>query len=223
MAQPGDFHAAGPPARPGEQNLPLSTSPGPGPVYPSGSLMQVRGTYIVQETGEGIAIIDQHALHERILYSQIRRRLDAGNLQGQRLLVPEVVDVTPAERLALETAHEALLKLGIDVELFGEDAVAFHSFPAVLGDVNRERLTRDLISDLVQARGPRSLDDALTALAALLACHSAVRAGDSLSPEELDALLRKAEETEARYACPHGRPTKLVLTFDELERRFKRK
>lgn len=223
VAQPGDFHAAGSTAHPGGQGLPFSRSPGTGPVYPSGSLMQVRGTYIVQETDEGIAIIDQHALHERILYSRIRQRLDAGNLQGQRLLVPEVVEVTPAERLALETAHEALLKLGIDVEPFGEDAVAFHSFPAVLGDANRERLTRDLISDLVQARGYQSLDDALTALAALLACHSAVRAGDSLSPEELDALLRKAEETEAHYACPHGRPTKLVLTFDELERRFKRK
>jgi len=185
--------------------------------------MQVRGTYIVRETDEGIAIIDQHALHERILYAQIRRRLAQGPLQGQKLLVPEVVEVTPAERVAVERSRETLSKLGFEVALFGEDAVAFHSFPSVLGEADRERLVRDLLSQVTGSQAARTVEQALHDMAALLACHAAVRAGDALTGEELDALLETAEQTEARYACPHGRPTKLVLTFEELERRFKRR
>lgn len=192
------------------------------PAGASGPLMQVRGTYIVQETREGIAIIDQHALHERILYARIRARLGEGKLQGQRLLVPEVIETTPAERVALERSRDLLARFGIEAEPFGEEAVAFHSFPAVLGDVNREKLIRDLLADMVETGRGGPVEEALTDMAALLACHGAVRAGDALSSEELSALLETAEQTEKRYACPHGRPTKLVLTFEELERRFKR-
>jgi DNA mismatch repair protein MutL len=188
-----------------------------------GSLLQVRGTYIVQETDEGIAIIDQHALHERIVYAEVSRRLAEGNLQGQRFLIPEVVEVTPEEKLAVENSRGILARLGIDVEVFGDNAVAFNSFPAVLPDVDRQRLTRDVIADLLRAPSSRSLDGALTALAEVIACHAAVRAGEVLNREELSALMERAEHTQSRYACPHGRPTKLVLTFDELERRFKRR
>ncbi len=188
-----------------------------------GSLLQVKGTYIVQETDEGIAIIDQHALHERIVYADVRRRLAEGNLAGQRLLIPDVVEVTPEERLAVERSRDLLARLGMDAEIFGDDTVAFNSFPAALADAKRDRLARDVISDLVASGSSRSIDEALTAMAELIACHAAVRAGDALGAEELEALLAKAENTESRYACPHGRPTKLVLTFDELERRFKRR
>ncbi len=188
-----------------------------------GSLLQVRGTYIVQETDEGIAIIDQHALHERIVFAEVRRRLAEGSLAGQRLLIPDVVEVTPEERIAVERSRALLARLGIDVEVFGEDALAFNSFPAVLGSVDRDRLVRDIVADLAQAGNARPLDDAVTALAEVIACHAAVRASQTLDPSELSALVEKAETTEARYACPHGRPTKLVLTFDELEKRFKRR
>jgi len=191
-------------------------------MQPPGSLMQVRGTYIVSETDEGIAIIDQHALHERVLYTEIRSRLAEGDLQGQRLLVPEILDVTPAEKVALERSGELLGKLGIDAEPFGEDSFAFHSFPAVLGDIDREKTVRELTSNLA-AGASRPLDEALDALAEILACHAAVKAGDVLQPEEVHHLLEEADRTEGRFACPHGRPTKVILTFDELERRFKRK
>lgn len=188
-----------------------------------GSLLQIRGTYIVQETDEGIAIIDQHALHERIVYAEVRRRLQEGNLQGQRLLIPEVVEVTPEEKLAVERSKDLLGRLGLDVEVFGENEVAFNSVPAVLASVDHARLVRDVVSDVVRSGRSRTLDDSVTALAEIIACHAAVRAGETLNSEELSALMRKADETEARYACPHGRPTKLVLTFDELEKRFKRR
>lgn len=215
----------GPPAMPGGHYGASFPAQGPYPRTPAllGSLMQVKGTYIVKEGNEGIEIIDQHALHERILYGEIRKRLAEGNLQGQRLLVPEVIEVTPAERAALAKAGELFARLGVEAEAFGEDAFAFHSFPAVLGDVNGTRLARALASDIVASGRSQSVEEALDALAELLACHAAVRAGDLLEPEELEALLEKAVDTEGRFACPHGRPTKLVLTFDELERRFKRK
>ncbi len=202
--------------------LPIQ-APEAGQLHAAGSLMQVRGTYIVQETGEGIAIIDQHALHERVLYGEVRKRLAEGDLQGQRLLVPEVIDVTPAEKQALEGSRELLAKLGIDAESFGEDSFAFHSFPAVLGDVDRQRLIRELTSDLLAEGRARPIERAIDEMAQLLACHAAVRAGDALSGDQLQALMEKADEAEARFACPHGRPTKLILTFDELEKRFKRK
>ncbi len=192
-------------------------------VQPPGSLMQVKGTYIVRETDEGIVIIDQHALHERVLYGEIRARLAQGGLQGQRLLVPEIAEVTPAERIALEESRDLLARLGIDGEPFGEDAFAFHSFPAILGDASREKLLRELISEVAAGRSAKPVEEALDALAEILACHSAVRAGDVLEAEELTALLEQAGEAEGRFACPHGRPTKLLLTFEELERRFGRK
>jgi len=206
---------AGYPARAGGPCAAETAAPRP--------LMQVRGTYIVRESDEGIEIIDQHALHERVIYNEVRRRLADGSLQGQRLLVPEVVEVTPAERAALEAAGEILSRLGIEAAPFGDDAFAFHSFPAVLGEVDGARLARELASDIAAGRSGRSVDEAIDALAELLACHAAVRAGDPLDGEELQALMEKARSTEGRFACPHGRPTKLVLTFDELERRFKRK
>lgn len=190
---------------------------------PQGNLLQVRGTYIVQETNEGIAIIDQHALHERIIYAEVRRRLAEGRLSGQRLLIPDVIEVSPEERLAAERSGEVLGRLGIELATFGEEALAVNAFPAVLGDADRERLVRDVLSEIMQAPGSRTIEEALTALAEVVACHAAVRAGEALNGEELAALVAKAEETEARYACPHGRPTKLVLTFEELERRFKRR
>ena len=192
-------------------------------VAQQGNLMQVRGTYIVQETDEGIAIIDQHALHERIIYAEVRKRLSEGNLAGQRLLIPDVMEVSPEERLAIERSRDILAKIGMDVAAFGDNTVAVNSFPAVLGNADRERLVRDVVSDLAQSGRSRSVDEALTAMAELVACHAAVRAGDTLDAGELAALMQKADETEARYTCPHGRPTKLVLTFDELERRFKRR
>ncbi|MHC4712367.1 MAG: DNA mismatch repair endonuclease MutL [Planctomycetota bacterium] len=204
----------------------LLAPPGPpvgGFLQPPGSLMQVKGTYIVRETDEGIVIIDQHALHERVLYGEIRARLAEGGLQGQRLLVPEIVEVTPAERIALEECRGLLARIGIDGESFGEDAFAFHSFPAVLGDSPREKMLRELISEIAANRSVKPVEEALDALAEILACHSAVRAGDVLEAEELQALLEKAGEAEGRFACPHGRPTKLLLTFEELERRFGRK
>ncbi len=189
----------------------------------TGPLMQVRGTYIVKESDDGIEIIDQHALHERVIYAEVRRRLEEGSLQGQRLLVPEVIEVTPAERTALEKARDAFGRLGIEAEAFGQDAFAFHSFPAVLGDMDRRSLLQALISDLSAGGHGRSMEEALDSLAELLACHAAVRAGDILGTEELQSLMEKARSAQGRFACPHGRPTKLVLTFDELERRFRRK
>jgi len=206
------------------QPLPMSAQIAGAPqALAQGSLMQVRGTYIVQETDQGIAIIDQHALHERIVFAEVRHRLTEGNLQGQRLLIPEIMTVTPEERLAVERSKELLARFGIDVETFGDDALAFNSFPAILTSLDREKLAHDVISDCLQAERSRSLEDAITAMAEVIACHAAVRAGEPLGSEELSALMQKAETTEARYACPHGRPTKLVLTFDELERRFKRR
>ena len=212
--------------RPGAAGMPFAGAAMPqgfAPPLQQGSLLQVRGTYIVQETDEGIAIIDQHALHERIVYAEVSRRLTEGNLQGQRLLIPEVLEVTPEEKLAVERSLDLLGKLGIQAEVFGDNAVAFSAFPAILGAADREKLARDVVSDLVRSGESRSLEAALTALSELIACHAAVRAGELLNADELSALMQKADQTEARYACPHGRPTKLVLTFDELERRFKRR
>ena len=138
-------------------------------------------------------------------------------------MIPDVMEVSPEERLAIERSRDILAKIGMDVAAFGDNTVAVNSFPAVLGNADRERLVRDVVSDLAQSGRSRSVDEALTAMAELVACHAAVRAGDTLDAGELAALMQKADETEARYTCPHGRPTKLVLTFDELERRFKRR
>ncbi len=184
--------------------------------------IQVHDSYLIAETGDGMVVIDQHALHERILYEEMRNRVAKGKIESQRLLVPEPVDLPAAEAVLLIEQSEMLSQLGIDVESFGGDTVLLRSFPAMLAHVNPERLVRDLAEHLRTQPLPPTRDGLLADLMHMIACKGAVKAGQHLSPPEIDALLARGHVAANSHHCPHGRPTALVFTKADLEKQFGR-
>jgi DNA mismatch repair protein MutL len=184
--------------------------------------LQIQNRYIVTESNQGLEIIDQHALHERILYEQLRERVLAGRLESQRLLVPEPVTLTPAEAAAAIEAQETLSRLGIEVQPFGGDTVLVSSYPAMLGRLNPAEILRSAVERLMSGGAGVERRDLLDELLHMCACKAAIKAGDYLTPEEVAALLEQRHGYQDAHHCPHGRPTALVFTREELDRRFKR-
>jgi DNA mismatch repair protein MutL len=184
--------------------------------------LQVHDSYLIAETEDGMVVIDQHALHERILYEELRKRLERGGVESQHLLVPEPVDLPPAEAAAVLEQREALRELGIGVEPFGGDTVLVSSTPAMLAGVAPDRLVRDLAEHFRTRPLPPTRDGLLADLLHMVACKAAVKAGQRLTPEEVAALLERRHLVADSHHCPHGRPTALVFTKSELERQFGR-
>jgi DNA mismatch repair protein MutL len=189
--------------------------------------VQLFNTYLVAETAEGIVIIDQHALHERILYEELFTRMTRGQLEGQRLLLPEILPVNPKQQAALEQVRPMLLKLGIEVEGFDAQSVAVHTFPSLLSKVSPREFLRDLLDRLMDYAGSAAAkltpEELLHELLDMASCKAAVKAGYPLSQDEIAALLARKEQVDRSSNCPHGRPTTLKLTINDLERQFKRK
>ena len=184
--------------------------------------LQVHNTYLVSETPEGMIVIDQHALHERVIYEQIRGKVVDGKLESQRLLVPEPVSLPPAEAAAVLEQTELLEQLGISISPFGGGTVLVSAYPAMLNNQNPAEMLRSVADQIVE--GGKTLDqrDLVDELLHMISCKAAVKAGDRLSPEEITALLEHRELCQDAHHCPHGRPTSLVFSRDELDRRFKR-
>ncbi len=184
--------------------------------------MQVHNRYLVVEEPQGIVVIDQHALHERVLYEQLRERVAGGPLPTQRLLVPQVVELTPEELATVRENQALLAQLGFELEAFGGQAVAVQSHPALLPPGRLEEAFRELVHRLSQAPGTPGAEAVLDPLLHLLACKAAVKAGDPLSEAEIQALLRQRHLAQNTHHCPHGRPTALLLSREELDRQFLR-
>jgi len=214
----GPTEGAGSPGSPGSEELapdaPIAAS--------RASAVQIHNRYLVAESREGVTIIDQHALHERILYEQLRRRVDSGAVETQALLVPEPVDLSAAEAAAA-LEHRALLgELGMKIEPFGGDTVLLSGYPAMLANLNPAEVLHELVERLLSGGKPPERRDLLDELLHTIACKAAIKAGDRLAPEEIEALLSQRHVIDDAHHCPHGRPTALVFTREELDRRFKR-
>lgn len=183
---------------------------------------QIHNRYLVTENNEGMVVIDQHALHERVLYEQIREKALSGRLEFQRLLVPEPVTLAPAEAAAALDAKETLARLGIQIEPFGGDTILVSSYPAMLANIHPGELLRQVVEGLLGADKSPERHDLLDELFHMIACKAAIKAGDRLAPEEITALLEQRHLYQDTHHCPHGRPTSLVFTREELDKRFKR-
>ena len=184
--------------------------------------MQIRDTYIVVETAEGLTLIDQHALHERIMYEYLRPRVLNNAVESQRMLVPETVELTPKETALLLEYADVLGQLGLGVQEFGRQTVLVDRYPVMLKKANLPQLIRDLAEQLDQPEKPPDRRDLLDSLLHMMSCKAAIKAGQRLSPEEIDSLLAQRHLIDDAHHCPHGRPTALVLTENELERQFGR-
>jgi DNA mismatch repair protein MutL len=184
--------------------------------------IQIQNRYIITEDERGMLVIDQHALHERILYEQIRKKVLAGELEIQRLLVPEPVTLASAECALVLEQQDQLRQLGLEVEAFGGDTVLVSSYPAMLRRVRIEELLRSVIEIMIVDGDQPDKRDLLDELMHMMSCKGAVKAGDSLTPDEIESLLEWRALCQDSHHCPHGRPTSLVFTQDELDKRFQR-
>jgi len=185
--------------------------------------LQTHNTYIVAETPDGLVIIDQHALHERILYEELFARATRGPLEGQRLLIPEILPINPRHAAALETVRPLLATLGIEITDFDSQSIAVHSFPSLLSKVSPREFLRDLLDKLLEVGSKLTPEELLHEVLDMASCKAAVKAGYPLSSDEIAALLARKEQVDRSSNCPHGRPTTLRLTISDLERLLKRK
>lgn len=183
---------------------------------------QVFEGYWVCEGPEALYLIDQHAAHERVVFERLRRSYGTGELPRQYLLTGEAVEVGPAARARLEECQTELLAAGFELESFGHSAVLVRAVPVLLADGDPGVLVRDLAEELVELESPQRLREAMDRVFARLACHSAVRVGQRLGPEQIQALLQAMDEAELPGNCPHGRPAFLSWPRGELERLFRR-
>ncbi|MEO7270976.1 MAG: DNA mismatch repair endonuclease MutL [Vicinamibacterales bacterium] len=194
----------------------------PGDVRPMIPLGQFRDTFIIAVDDEGVAIIDQHVAHERILFEQISERLSAGRLESQRLLTPMIVDLSPAQRQALAAHRATLEQFGLEVEDFGGDSLRLSAVPTLLDPAECEATVRALAEDLDGLDKGSAAKDALGRVAATMACHAAVKANYPLTLTQMRFILDELRRTAYSSVCPHGRPVVLRLSRREIEKNFHR-
>jgi DNA mismatch repair protein MutL len=194
----------------------------PGLIRPMIPLGQFRDTFIIAVDDEGVAIVDQHVAHERVLFEQVMERLTSGRLESQRLLTPLVLELSAAQRDALRQHAATLERLGIDLEEFSGGAVRLSAVPALLDPSECEAAVRALAEDLEGLDRGSGAEDALRRIAATMACHAAVKANDTLTLEKMRYILQELRRTAFSSVCPHGRPVVLRLTRREIEKNFQR-
>jgi DNA mismatch repair protein MutL len=179
---------------------------------------QVGPGYLVAEGPHGLVLIDQHAAHERVLYNRLLERLRSGRGMSQALLIPQAVDVEPALVAAAADHRADLANLGLEYEEFGPRSLRITAVPVEMPSGRATAAVQETLAALAENRG----DGALELAAAALACHSAVRFGDVLDMAEQRRLVADLESTEESVTCPHGRPTRLLVEWQELTRHFRR-
>ena len=185
-------------------------------------LGQFRDTFIIAVDEEGIAIIDQHVAHERILFERITERLSSGRLESQRLLEPMLIELAPNARQALRAHAADLERLGFEIDEFGGESIRIAAFPALLRREESSAVLRALAEDLENLDRAATFDEAIKRVSATMACHAAVKANYPLTHEKMLHILDGVRRTAYSTVCPHGRPVMFRMTRQELERWFER-
>jgi DNA mismatch repair protein MutL len=185
------------------------------------AIAQLHGVYILAQSGEGMVLVDMHAAHERVMYENMKKLL-SGQTAQQQLLMPEVLQVTPAQADIADEHSEEFSKLGFSVSRMGPDQLALRAIPSLLAGRDPGSIVRDVLSDLLEQGSSRRVEESINHLLATMACHAAVRAQRNLTLPEMNALLREMEGTERADQCNHGRPTWVRLSMQDLDRLFLR-
>jgi DNA mismatch repair protein MutL len=191
-------------------------------ILPMKPLGQFRHTYILAVDQDGIAIIDQHVAHERVLYERIYERLTSGRLQSQRMLAPLVFELDASQVAGIEAHMADLERLGFEVAPFGGKSVRVSAMPSLIAVQDVEPTLRALGQDLEGFDRAGRVDDVLKHIAATMACHAAVKANDPLPLEKMQFILDELHATAYSTVCPHGRPVMLRITRREIEKSFQR-
>ena len=187
-------------------------------------LGQIAGSYILAETGEGLIVLDQHAAHERIAYEDILKSLEAGSAPSQSLLLPVTFELSFKEAQLCEEHLEILTRVGFGITHIGKNTFCIDATPAWLGNVEATTIVQDFLQAVGDGRGKKPLCDRREDIAKTLACKSyTVKAHETLRREEMEHIVQRLGRAEQPFTCPHGRPTLIKLTLDDLARQFKRK
>jgi DNA mismatch repair protein MutL len=185
--------------------------------------LQVLDCYLVVEVPpDAVWFLDQHALHEAILFAHLQQRLRAGTLESQRLLLPETVTLPATQAATVLGQRKALADLGLVVEDFGGGTVLLTGYPALLDKRSPRTLLQAVVEHLASRERAPSPKQLCHDLLSVMACHAAVRAGDRLTAAAIAALLAQRHLAADSHHCPHGRPTALRFTRHDLDRQFRR-
>lgn len=184
--------------------------------------MQIMDCYLLVETEQGLTIIDQHALHERIMYEYLRPRVLSRSVESQRMLIPETVEL-PARDAALILEHqELLLQFGFGIEEFGTGTLLVNAHPVMFRRAGLSQIIREMAEQLAASEKQPTRRDLLDSMLHMMSCKAAIKSGQRLTPEEIASLLAQRHLVEDAHHCPHGRPTALTLSQADLDRRFGR-
>jgi DNA mismatch repair protein MutL len=185
-------------------------------------LGQILGCYLVCASPRGLALIDQHAAHERIFFEKFRRQLFEGEVQKQSLLIPQSIELTAGELLLVEQKLALLEGLGFVLEPFGPYGYAITAVPALLPEGDYRPLVQRMVAELAEVDSSEKLRQHLEERLATMACHSVIRANRRLEMSEMRALLCELDQVDFATQCPHGRPVLIQFGHDDLDRMFKR-
>jgi DNA mismatch repair protein MutL len=186
------------------------------------AIAHLHNIYILAETPRGIILVDAHAAHERVTYERLKQQYQQGAVPSQPLLLPLRINVSSAEADLAEQEHEFFSSLGFELNRSGPETIILRSTPALLGNIDKETLIRDVLADMTEHGISHRIQEQSNQLLATIACHGAVRAHRRLSIEEMNALLRDMEQTERSGQCNHGRPTWIELSTNDLDKFFMR-
>ncbi|MGH9771842.1 MAG: DNA mismatch repair endonuclease MutL [Candidatus Acidiferrales bacterium] len=196
--------------------------PGPGEIADLKPLGQVNSSFIVAVNGEGLWIIDQHVAHERVLFEQHLRARREGELGGQRLLMPLIVELNPRQLATFEQIGEELRANGFEAEEMGARSVAIQAAPAGIASGDAEKLLCEILDGIARENQAISIDSLQSKIAASTSCHAAIKVNTPLDSKKMEWLLGELAKTEYPMSCPHGRPVVLRYPVREIERAFKR-
>jgi DNA mismatch repair protein MutL len=185
-------------------------------------LGQILGCYLVCSSPRGLALLDQHAAHERVAFERLRQQMRANAVERQTLLLHQIVELSAGESMMLEKQLDVLERYGFTLEPFGPSSYAIIAVPALLPEGDYRPVVRQMVAELAEIDQSEKLSQHLEERLATIACHSVIRANRQLEMHEMRALLRDLDDTDFATQCPHGRPVLLEFSREELDRMFKR-
>ncbi|MDF0651387.1 MAG: DNA mismatch repair protein MutL [Nitrospira sp. LK265] len=186
------------------------------------ALGQINRTFLIAQVEGDLTVIDQHTAHERVLFERLHRAWTTSGIQAQPLLIPDPVELSPPQTVLLQRYQRHLEELGVEIEPFGSSTVLVRAIPVGLGKIEPTTFLQDLIDDLTQWDSAPGLEARVRSVLASLACHGAVRAGRSMKPDEIKALVEDWRTEGEITTCPHGRRTSFRLGITDLEKMFGR-
>jgi DNA mismatch repair protein MutL len=183
-------------------------------------LGQIRDSFILAVSPDGLWIIDQHVAHERVLFEKVLEQRKAG--EGQRLLMPLIVELTPGQQAVFGEICEELRRNGFEVELFGARTIAVKTAPAGVQPTDIEKMLLELLDQIQEEEQVLNLEKVRHRIAASIACHAAIKINTPLEQNKMEWLLKELAKTECPMTCPHGRPIVLRYSVKDIQRAFKR-